>query len=542
MFVASSRGVLPPVLYDSHYQLYQTQLTQAEELLLAALNDRASDLTYKMWVWGGLCEVSFSKFLFQESDENKSALEYRLAEAEKIASQIYKENNTESWFSFFDSVSSQAKYDLFAQSVVGYGYYYLIYSVYHFRVQKTVTGTYYFRKSWKYFEQAKGVFQKMREHNLEPQIEITGLLNFGVALFHLLMSLVPPNLQGFLSIMGFEGNRESAILELEACIKSATPRAAEAAILLAVTRKFLLDDEEAFSAIFSRLQSLYPNSALICYTTGFISRLTGDLENSITHFKKTQQYAKQQNSTQLAVTASYHIGYSHFMLSQFDQVITYYENFLSISVTETQKRFRPYAAFTLGFSYWMMDVQNGNTELRGKILPLFKSAEEWIRMHESYDQFAKRKMDEFVAKGEFDFFDIFQHKIGALVEGKQFDTALQQLSLCEERIFANPKPEKDFQALFHFYQGSCFFGKGELDAAIVELNRAISLEKEVKIETYSMPYCWNLLGEIEMKQKNYSKAKDHFAKSKSYSDYDWQKLLAVRLYSNNQKLAVYEAH
>lgn len=60
------------------------------------------------------------------------------------------------------------------------------------------------------------------------------------------------------------------IPRLEACIKSATPRAAEAAILLAVTRKFLLDDEEAFSAIFSRLQSLYPYARLNeCDSIGF---------------------------------------------------------------------------------------------------------------------------------------------------------------------------------------------------------------------------------------------------------------------------------
>jgi hypothetical protein len=37
------------------------------------------------------------------------------------------------------------------------------------------------------------------------------------------------------------------------------------------------------------------------------------------------------------------------MLNRFENVITYYENFLSISVTETQKRFRPYAGMFIGY-------------------------------------------------------------------------------------------------------------------------------------------------------------------------------------------------
>jgi hypothetical protein len=52
-------------------------------------------------------------------------------------------------------------------------------------------------------------------------------------------------------------------------------------------------------------------------------------------------------------------------------------------------------------------------------------------------------MSEFLEHNGFDYFDIFQHQIGSLVEGKQYNTALKLLNECKNKILIDDKTIRD---------------------------------------------------------------------------------------------------
>lgn len=68
-------------------------------------------------------------------------------------------------------------------------------------------------------------------------------------------------------------------------------------------------------------------------------------------------------------------------------------------------------AFQLGFCYWKLGQKD-------KIRPLYARLPEWFRPHESYDVFAKRKVDTFLAKDEFTLLDELTIQIGTIFSSR----------------------------------------------------------------------------------------------------------------------------
>lgn len=97
------------------------------------------------------------------------------------------------------------------------------------------------------------------------------------------------------------------------------------------------------------------DSIIVCYFSGFIARLTGDLTKAIEHFSRLEKHSALQvsrisgfsltikGSIQISTTAMYNMGYCSFLNSDWKLVVVYYEKFLNIPLEISKKRFRPYA-------------------------------------------------------------------------------------------------------------------------------------------------------------------------------------------------------
>jgi len=75
------------------------------------------------------------------------------------------------------------------------------------------TGGYYLRKSWVYFRTTEQLLNKQ----VEQDKRIVGLALFGIGIFHFIVSLIPPQFLWLAKLLGFEGQRDKAIQELENC-------------------------------------------------------------------------------------------------------------------------------------------------------------------------------------------------------------------------------------------------------------------------------------------------------------------------------------
>jgi len=319
------------------------------------------------------------------------------------------------------------------------------------------------------------------------------------------------------------------------CSQSGVPKAAEATLLMIMLHKFFLDNDVESEQLLYQFHQCYPDSLMSAYMGGFMARLTGELDKADVYFKKLLQIGTTLGSVQLKMTASYHLGYCCFLRNEWDGVNFYFETFLNAPVTETQKRFRPYSAYLLGFSYWMKAKAEGKDE-REKIVSLYTRAQEWVRDHESYDVFARRKMNEFLVKKHFNEIDEWAVIISALIEGKQWKSASDTLVRMKEALLA--KPNDDFEGMYLFYVGSCLKGVKDYEQAKIILKKNISMRDKIKIETFTVAYSWILLGEIAMEQSQWEEATKCFEELSQLSGYDWEKFLATRIYSNKQKIEV----
>lgn len=71
-------------------------------------------------------------------------------------------------------------------------------------------------------------------------------------------SMLPPYLQTFATIIGFESDEEKAMKELEACISSKVTKAAEASLLMAGLKLFYGKEEESGRELLRQLKNEYP--------------------------------------------------------------------------------------------------------------------------------------------------------------------------------------------------------------------------------------------------------------------------------------------
>jgi len=106
--------------------------------------------------------------------------------------------------------------------------------------------------------------------------------------------------------------------------------------------------------------------------------------------------------------------------NEWDGVLVNFERFLERPIKEeSDKAYRSYAAYILGFAYWIL--QGDNPETTTKILSLYTQAKIWVRSDEAYDKYAKRKMSEFLEKKKFDPLDQIALSSEALNEGLHFE-------------------------------------------------------------------------------------------------------------------------
>jgi tetratricopeptide (TPR) repeat protein len=180
----------------------------------------------------------------------------------------------------------------------------------------------------------------------DPRVE--GLVNFGIGMFHFLVSFVPPALGWLVKLLGFEANREHAGVELERAANSKCHKSIEAKMLLIALKYFFNDEEEAGFKILTELKTSlqyvcclcnlvlncislvyfgsFSTSPVVSYLAAFIKRLRGQIQEALDDFK---QAASEIKVGELATSMNHHIGYTYFLQGNLEKAEEYLETFLA---------------------------------------------------------------------------------------------------------------------------------------------------------------------------------------------------------------------
>eukprot|EP01127_Copromyxa_protea_P016346 TRINITY_DN4833_c0_g1_i2.p1 TRINITY_DN4833_c0_g1~~TRINITY_DN4833_c0_g1_i2.p1 ORF type:complete len:421 (-),score=76.08 TRINITY_DN4833_c0_g1_i2:26-1288(-) len=409
-------------------------------------------------------------------------------------------------------------------------------AVFYFRTEEQLRAVFLFRRSWLAFSKATKVQQKRDEKKWQDDPELRGLINFGVGMFHLIFSLVPPSLQLLTSIAGFEADRKGALKELYECYNSGCTMAAPAGLVLLMLEKFLFKKKEEADVIWERILAEYSKSFIIGYMGGFVLKLEGDLEGAIKAFEITQRFSVDEGFRQLEASTHYSIAYCNACGDDWESSKNHFQLFIDTPIEIANKNFRPWAAYLLGLSYWITQPDSRQTIANDKIAPLYRKAiKEWIREEEGFDIFARRKMKNFLKSDSFSPLEEVTAILGLLVEGKQSEKARPHLDKLRN-LLEETEAERDYHAIWAFYTGECLKIEKDLVKAVEILQRALEEDGKVKQETWVIPAALLSLADIAATEKDWTKAKEYMKKLKKYSKYDWEKIIAFQVFALKQTI------
>ncbi|MXQ96399.1 hypothetical protein E5288_WYG002929 [Bos mutus] len=197
-----------------------------------------------------------------------------------------------------------------------------------------IKGGWILRKAWKIYNKCyldinalQELYQKkLREERLtsdaandnhivaegvseESLNRLKGAVSFGYGLFHLCISMVPPNLLKIINLLGFPGDRLQGLSSLMYASESKDMKAPLATLALlwyhTVVRPFFALDGSDNKAgldeakeILLKKEAAYPNSSLFMFFKGRIQRLECQINSALTSFHTALELAVDQREIQ----------------------------------------------------------------------------------------------------------------------------------------------------------------------------------------------------------------------------------------------------
>jgi tetratricopeptide (TPR) repeat protein len=396
-------------------------------------------------------------------------------------------------------------------------------------------GAYHLRKSWKAFEVAENLAVRFESDGRAVDANSRSLIRLGVGAFHFFVSLIPSSFLWIVELIGFRGDRELALSELEKVRREPQcTRHVEATLLLAVIKHFFQGQSAEARAMVAEVAEEQPNSALLPPVSAVFCRAHGEIDAAIQHYSDSIERAEGQ-LPQLHCMMAYHRGTCYYMCHRWEECEADLRFFLE---TTTGRQFRPFAGFMLGFALWKLDR-------RSEVAPLYRRIAEWVRPNQSYDAFASRKTTIFLEHNEFSKFDELFLGCYGLHHGFQYDRALREMQAMVPVLkeMGTSAENRDCHAQFYWLKGSCLKGLAlnpdgdirspdDVARARMFLKKATQQRDYVVDETFVVPYAWFELGELEAAEGHYDKAFEIWGfVQKTFSGYDWERILQTRIKS-----------
>ncbi|KAM3841247.1 tetratricopeptide repeat protein 39C [Vipera latastei] len=225
---------------------------------------------------------------------------------------------------------------------------------------------------------------------------LKGAVSFGYGLFHLCISMVPPNLLKIINLLGFPGDRLQGLSSLVYASESKDMKAPLATLALlwyhTVVRPFFALDGSDTKAglqeaeeILQKKEAAYPNSSLFMFFKGRIQRLECQINSALTSFNTALELATDQREIQHVCL--YEIGWCSMIEMNFKDA------FVSFERLKNESRWSQcYYAYLTAGKY----LCQGATGEVNSAQAVFKEVQKLFkRKNNQIEQFSVKKADRF---------------------------------------------------------------------------------------------------------------------------------------------------
>lgn len=182
-------------------------------------------------------------------------------------------------------------------------------------------GAYNLHKTWQLYKRLNTLIEAMEEVREEDELSIETDKDFmshyylGYGGFHFGVSLVPNGFQWILKIIGFEGNRESGISDLNAGLELGGRRSPMIGVVSLWIEAFYFEKRMKAEELYSSLAKQYPTSGLVHYLGGYLAREAGEIDNAKSRFRLARTSCDELPS--LENICEYEIGWCYYLKNEF---------------------------------------------------------------------------------------------------------------------------------------------------------------------------------------------------------------------------------
>ncbi|KAG8571017.1 hypothetical protein GDO81_011506 [Engystomops pustulosus] len=345
---------------------------------------------------------------------------------------------------------------------------------------------------------------------------LKGAVSFGYGLFHLCISMVPPNLLKIINLLGFPGDRLQGLSSLMYASESKDMKAPLATLALlwyhTVVRPFFALDGSDNQAglkeakeILLKKESAYPNSSLFMFFKGRVQRLECQINSALTSFHTALELATEQREIQHVCL--YEIGWCSMIELNFKDA------FRSFERLKNESRWSQcyYAYLTAVCQGATGDVE-GAQEVFRDVQKLFK------RKNNQIEQFSVKKGERFRKQNPTKHLCVLA-AIEVLYLWKALPncsfTNLQHMSqACHEVV------DPSVVGLRNLLLGAIHKCLGNVEDAVQFFQRAVKDEQGRQQNLYIQPYACYELGCLLLDNPE-----------EEYTGYDFENRLHVRIHA-----------
>lgn len=336
---------------------------------------------------------------------------------------------------------------------------------------------------------------------------------FGLGLYHYSIGSLPKTLKWVVSLLGFDGNIEKGLREIELAAEKGVFQKIEAAFYLTQLYPWSYGDFDKAEKILNDLLTQYPNNQIFLYTRS-VFRLNRNNTSEALKDLLTIQSQKSHPIPKLLSFSKYRIGECYFRLQNYNKAIEFYEEFIKEYREEV---YLPQAVLNTGISLEFTNRRNEAIEYYSKAIN--------SKSRYGDDQFAIERARRFLNQkiDEVDSLLIVARNLHK--SGKYMDAVYLYDVKLKSRLI---DPER--RAEIYYYLGECFYDVDRLSEAKTAFEKIIDM-KDIKLP-WIEPWSKYYLGQIYLRNGNKETARKFFKDVLNYKNYQNERWLRYRTERN----------
>ncbi|KAF7223575.1 tetratricopeptide repeat protein 39B [Nothobranchius furzeri] len=383
------------------------------------------------------------------------------------------------------------------------------------------------------------------ETQRSTHVHFQGGVNMGIGSFNLILSLLPSRVLRLMEFLGFSGNRDLGLSELRAGAMSNSLRSILSTLTLLMFHLYITVTLGTADGNLSEAESLlkpyadkYPNGALMLFYTARIAVLKGNF--TFAQEKFLACIATQEEWRQIHHLCYWELMWAYSFEQNWMEAYRYADR-LCKENNWSQATYVFQKAAILS-----MLPEEEVTKLGENVVALFRQVE-GLRIRIAgksipTEKFAAKKAQRYIApipgKLVVPALEMMYVWNGFTVVGKRpelTENILSTLEKAEEQLRNNPAPSEyqlDDQCVVQLLKGLCLTQLGRLVQAEICFNYVISSEKNIKGDTYLVPFTMYELGLLHKQKGDVRTAITVIEKAKmNYRDYSMESRLHFRIHA-----------